>query len=67
MKHIYTFRIYYKFKDDNRVATLLHTMLSDEDFEQAGQAAMSWAEEMLREFDAVPVGITFERGDTLEN
>ena len=67
MKHIYTFRIYYKFKDDNRVATLLHTMLSAEDCEQACQATMSWAEDMLREFDAVPVGITFERGDTLEN
>lgn len=64
---IYTFTVYYKFNDDPRIAAVDHTIISTEDYEQAAQECMHYFEDVLDEFDAVPVGITLKGSEPLEN
>lgn len=64
---IYTFRVFYKFNDDIRVYAINHTIISSEDYEQAAQECMKYFEDVLDEFDAVPVGITLKGSEPLES
>lgn len=57
---LYTFTVYYKFNDDTRVNAVDHTIISTEDYEQAAQECMHYYEDMLDEFDAVPVGLVLK-------
>lgn len=64
---IYTFTVYYKFNNDPRIAAVDHTIISTEDYEQAAQECMKYFEDVLDEFDAVPVGIVLKGSEHLEN
>lgn len=62
---VYTFTVYYKFNGDTRVNAVDHTIISNEDYEQAAQECMHYYEDMLDEFDAVPVGLVLKGSDPL--
>ena len=67
MTTLYTFTVYYKFDNDKEVNVLQHTIISEGNYEQAAQECMKYFEDVLDEFDAVPVGITLKGSEPLES